>query len=336
MYPIMIFIKKGIRVLAAGVLAFFILSVFSAFYYNLPAHEASPTLSTNHIWTPNQRHSRGTEGFSYGITDANGFNNVTIPEHINFLIMGSSQMEAFNVLPEESTSFQLGSLLSAQGYDMNVYNIGISGHDLVNCVNNLHNAVEEFGPTHYVLIETLNYRFSTEQMLLAADGALQRENTASNGIISQLQKSTYLRLMYRQLSSFLKSQNTVDHTSSNLEINADEYRTALDTFLGAAASQMPENCQLIILLDDALILDENNLPLPRTEDFFYTAFRDSCIKHNILFVDMRNPFINLYLESNQFPHGFSNTRVGTGHLNKHGHRVIAQTIFDVITEEGKD
>jgi hypothetical protein len=53
-------------------------------------------------------------------------------------------------------------------------------------------------------------------------------------------------------------------------------------------------------------------------------------------MDMTDAFIAEYNEKYLLPHGFSNTAVGTGHLNKTGHRLIARQIFDFISRTEKD
>ena len=47
---------------------------------------------------------------------------------------------------------------------------------------------------------------------------------------------------------------------------------------------------------------------------------------------MTDIFINEYNESSTLPHGFINTSVGTGHLNKDGHRMIAEALARAIKE----
>lgn len=50
-------------------------------------------------------------------------------------------------------------------------------------------------------------------------------------------------------------------------------------------------------------------------------------------MDMTDEFKALYEEKHILAHGFVNTAVGRGHLNKYGHRVIAQTLAEKIKED---
>ena len=49
---------------------------------------------------------------------------------------------------------------------------------------------------------------------------------------------------------------------------------------------------------------------------------------------MSDDFIEEYMESSRLPHGFMNTSVGTGHLNRTGHKLIANHLFEVLVEAG--
>lgn len=64
------------------------------------------------------------EGFSWIKTDANGYNNASIPENVDILLMGSSHMEAVQVSQSENTAALLNTMLPG----MKTYNTGISGH----------------------------------------------------------------------------------------------------------------------------------------------------------------------------------------------------------------
>ena len=56
-------------------------------------------------------------------------------------------------------------------------------------------------------------------------------------------------------------------------------------------------------------------------------FADICRRHNIGFIDLTERFNDFFLKTNKFPRGFANTFPGRGHLNAHGHRIVAEAIF---------
>ena len=321
------------KLFAAGMAAFGILSVFSAFYYHVPIRLKSSTKSTDYIWEKNKFYMRATEGYSYGKTDGNGFNNAEIIDDINILVMGSSQIEAFNVLQNENAVYRLNERFKQGNIDMCAYNIGTSGHSLDYCVNNIENAVKEFSPKDYVIIETQETDFSAEALSKVLNGTHERLKTSDSGLLYYLQKSDYIRLLYAQYQAY-RLQNVKHFVAAGTELSAEEkyaYEHALDAFLHKASAAV-EPCRLIIFLDDFIKANEKNMVLEREREYYYNAFVNACEKNNIIFLDMHDAFAAYYEKENKFPHGFSNTRVGVGHLNKYGHDVISQVLYDAITE----
>lgn len=61
-------------------------------------------------------------------------------------------------------------------------------------------------------------------------------------------------------------------------------------------------------------------------------FHKICNKNGIIFIDETNAFEKLYTEKHILAHGFVNTSVGSGHLNKYGHQVIADSLEHIIRE----
>ena len=47
---------------------------------------------------------------------------------------------------------------------------------------------------------------------------------------------------------------------------------------------------------------------------------------------MRPAFVEYYEHNKEVPYGFSNTKPGNGHLNKLGHRLIAEALIPYIKE----
>lgn len=323
--------KLVIKVIVAGIIAFLILSFFSFFYYNVPIHYDSETRSTDYVWEANKTHFRGTEGFSYGKTDSNGFNNISVPEKVDILMMGSSQMEGFNVAPTDNTTSKLNELFSNK---LTAYNIGVSGHTLAVCLNNLENAIKEFSPQKYIVIEAQNFMTHDELDKLYNEN-IERIPSVNTGVLSTLQKSDYLRLLYLQY----KSYKNANQANTNLATNTEKldfvlYESQLNEVLKDASNlAMEASCQLIIFFDDALKFNDRGEILPREKNTYYQLLEKACKENNIIFIDMYEPFLELFNTEYRLPHGFSNTRVGIGHLNKYGHLAIAKTIYEVINEK---
>lgn len=56
-------------------------------------------------------------------------------------------------------------------------------------------------------------------------------------------------------------------------------------------------------------------------------FAGICKRYNITFIDLTERFNNFFLQTKKFPRGFANSFPGRGHLNAHGHRLVAEAIF---------
>ena len=322
-------LKLIIKILGAGIVAFFVLSLFSAVYYNMPIRIKSSTYSTDYVWEHNALRISCGEGFSYGVTDSNGYNNKEVPEKINVLVMGSSQMEGFNVLPDQNTTYKLNEAFDNN--EMTAYNIGISGHNLLTCINNLENAVSEFSPKDYVIIETQDIAFNPNDMINVINGDYGR-TTASDGkdFMYYLQKFDYFRLLYSQFKSYRNNNSKKVIQSKQNILNEIEYKKLLDVLIKKAKKDVGER-KLIIFYQHALNVDSDN-NIKTDDDFYYMAFEEACKNNDVVFINMNEYFSKYYIENHKFPHGFSNTRIGTGHLNKYGHAVIANVLYDKIMD----
>ncbi len=56
------------------------------------------------------------------------------------------------------------------------------------------------------------------------------------------------------------------------------------------------------------------------------------LKNDIIFVDTISAFESLYKEKHILAHGFTNTAVGSGHLNEYGHKLVAEVVAKMIKE----
>ena len=64
------------------------------------------------------------------------------------------------------------------------------------------------------------------------------------------------------------------------------------------------------------------------------AVEEACKSNNIIFVDMGPVFLKYYSDNHVLPYGHLNSQVAKGHLNKEGHRIIADTLAKRIQQEG--
>ena len=69
---------------------------------------------------------------------------------------------------------------------------------------------------------------------------------------------------------------------------------------------------------------------------YLTAFSKYAEKHGIDFIDMTEPFINMYYKDHLVAHGFVTGELGSGHLNANGHAAAAEEIYQAILKLEED
>ena len=324
--------KALCKIALSGFLALLTLTAFCFFYYNIPAHQENKDGTTDYKWEPKVFYSRGTEGFAWGKTNNEGFvNAIDYNENtppIDILIMGSSQMEAYNVNIRDSVTGRLGE-------HKTVYNIGIAAHDLMTCFGNMEAALNKYRPK-YVVLETGKCLFTDEALADAVNGTTGEIPSHSGGLVGLLQKNQYLRLVYGQLDNFMKDQADDDGDEAGVYSGADEGRnndkllSALMQKISSAASR--RNAKVIILYHPRVLLDPDGTVRLKGSASAVEQFEQTCRENGLMFLDMSQRFTREYYENHRLPYGFSNTSVGSGHLNKYGHAMIADELYRLISE----
>ena len=306
------------------------------FYSFSGIHIENPTLATDYKWESDQLKSTMTEGFTFFCMDEDGFNNAVPYEDDNnvaILLMGSSQMEAVNVGKYRNTGYLLGEMLP----DKRVYNIGVSGHQLYNCVNNLSSALSYYKPTEYVVIVTDSVDMDADLMRQVVRGEYPRIPSYDSGLVYYVQKwIPAVKVLYKNISDW-KAMDAVKSVSKDTVVSQDssdssddQVAEVLDEFLNLIADLARDNhVRPIIVYQSPLSLDEDGQIADET-DHKIERFVRVCEKNDIAFIDMTDSFVELYEKEHRLPHGFVNTAVGSGHLNKYGHRVIAEEIAEHV------
>ena len=325
-----------LKAIIAGMISFGIVSGICLFYYNLPVHYTNETGATDYYWDKNKVTMRGTEGFAFTSTDEHGFIN-TFPEKkddINVLIMGSSHTEGFNVNSDENFTYVLNQKFKDNNQNKYAYSIGMSGHDTLRCLKNLDSALKVYNPTEYVVIEAHLISFDTEGLEQLNSGSYETLDSHTTGLLYQLQKLDFTRLAYSQLSNFLKKDNkATSKQKDKTENDLDQYRQLVETAVhNASEIGKKNNCKIIIFYNLRIDVDYYGdiapLDLTEKEEIFIAA----CKKYGIEFINMFAPYEAMYKETKHLPQGFSNTAVGIGHINKYGHRCIAEELYKFIVE----
>lgn len=321
------FIKAGT---AAGI-ALVILSIILSFYNFSGIHITSNTGATDYTWESNQWKATMEEGFAWINMDENGFNNAYERvaggvNEIDILLMGSSHMEAVNVPDDKNTGYYLNELIE----DSYTYNIGISGHTIYNCFNNLEDAVNFYHPRKWVIVETDRIKLDIDSMQAVIDEEYGHIPSYDTGVLYVLQK--YLpavKALYNKMN-YWKNMGVADAETEKKDIPDDklipeEYIEILDKFLKNANAKLTQQ-ELVIFYHPQTIIDSDGSYIINKEDSYIRQFESICEDNRIKFIDMSEDFEELYNTEYVLAHGFINTAVGVGHLNAKGHEVVAQRL----------
>lgn len=321
-----------LKVVFGGLIAFVGLTIFCFIYYNVPMSQEAIGGATDYSWEHGKFYSRATEGFAYGKTNNEGYMNsmdYTDDQEIDILVMGSSHMEAYQVLLHESTAAQLGSLLPND----NVYNIGVSNHNFLVCADNFSEAIAKYKPTRYVVLEVSDLSFTEEQLTYAINETVPETLMDSGGIMDMLLRNQFLRLSYIQVKNFAEKSKISDTSEKKPTTYVERNLELYDELLLKLSDTISKNdAKLIIFYHSNLDIDNKGRAFYSGDTELISGFADLCEKNNIIFLNMTDRFIRHYDKTHILPHGFGNTSVGKGHLNKYGHKMIAQALYELIKE----
>lgn len=334
------YISWVIKAIAAGIIALGILSLFSLFYYNPPVHVPNETGATSYTREPDQFWSRGTEGFARGTTDATGFNNSYPAENkeISILMMGSSQTEGLYVNEDECASYLLNQKFDENDLDLYVYNIGMSAHPFYQNINHLEQALQQYAPGKYVLIETSTLSCTWPETEAAINHTMQEpEAYDRNSFIYYVQKNPYVKLLYQQAKNYTNQDTETVSTDTADDLTVGDSYYATDAILNYTKEICDAyQCQpLIYYIPSVSIGEDGTISHAATNDT-RQLYQDLCQEKGILFADLTESIDKAYLEDHIIASGFSNTTIGYGHLNSKGHEILCDEIYRIILEKEAD
>lgn len=333
-----IFLKWCVKAGTAGIISLILLSLFTLIYSNSGIHITNPSKATDYCWEPYQYKANMTEGFSWLKMDADGFNNVSSLSElgeVDILIMGSSHMEAVNVSKPENTA----ALLNRLAPEYSTYNIGVSGHQIYQCVNNLDSAVAYYNPAKYVVIETDRIELDTDMMQSVINDEFARIPSYDSGLLYSVQKKIPAVLpVYRQIKNWraASSKQAANASAAGIpvenrgDVSEKEYQEILDSFLDKIRNACGDK-ETIIFYHPPTGINAAGQFITGDQSKV-NEFRESCEDKGLHFIDMEDDFKALYENDHILAHGFVNTAVGEGHLNRHGHKAIAARLIKMFKE----
>jgi hypothetical protein len=326
------------KIIIAGIIAVLILSIPCLVYFNFSISIPTKGCPTDYVFEKHSYYSRAVEGFGYGRMNNEGFTNIEDynEQPVDILLMGSSQMEGLQVPQDKTTASLLNKLFSGKEY---VYNIGISEHNFSIVANNFEAAIKKYTPKKYVIIETGSIQFSMQTLVDIIHYKIPEHIPESNIRgpraflrTTFLKNILYIRLFLYQVKKFRDKANK-DKLEGVDGFNKDEYLKNITMVMQRLnQTTIENNTKLIIFYHPQLVLNKDGSASTNTDTEYLELFKTACGNNGIYFMDMTGVFMEEYKSNHVLPHGFANTAVGTGHLNKNGHRIIAAELFRQINE----
>ena len=316
------------NVLISSIISFIILTLFCSVYYNVPVHHTNEDGSTDYSWESKVLYSSMTEGFGIGRTNNEGYMNVNDynEEMVDVLIMGSSHLQGLAV-PLKDTCV---SIMNEQLKDKQCYSIAIAGHNFKVCLNNLDNALKKYKPS-IVVIEMDSLLLDEEEINKVINNEIPEITSVSNEFINFLQHNQFLRLMYSQINSFKGSSdknNQIDSDSSNNTFNQRKAIQKLMNYIVSISDTY--NTDVIILYNPNIALSNEDGMIINENKNNIEIYKEACEENDIVFLDMSKKYMEEFLINNILPVGFNNTSIGVGHINKNGHKMIAEELVRII------
>ena len=328
--------KIFFKIMLAGIAALAVLCLLFGIY-QLPIDIQTLGGPTDNVFEPNRFYSWPVEGWGYGKMNNEGrpnINNYT-GQAIDILVMGSSQVEALQIPQNENTVSLLNNVFKESKF---VYNIGKSGHGFPTIVKNSNAAINRYRPENYLVMEIGTVQYDTAALQAILDNSVKSLVPESNitGIRAKLRNTflkelPFIRILMYQRFKYKQNRNPVQ---LHIEPVDQEYIKNLDMVMGYIKNTCAgSGVRPVIFYQPHLVLRRDGSAAPETDAAYLEAFKNACAANNIAFLDMTGPFMEAYQNSRLLPHGFFNTAVGKGHLNKHGHKTIAHELYTYIMQE---
>ena len=185
-----------------------------------------------------------------------------------------------------------------------------------------------------MVIESRTLSFETEELAALVEGTVPPIPSRTGGLVELLQRFPYLRLIY---TKYLKDTAQESGVATETPVEPQEDMARMTALLQSALNTAAESCrahgvQPIIVYDPTVYADDDGSGYTDTDPQALSAFRTGCENAGILFVDLTDSYLDLYQAEHRFPYGFANTTPGRGHMNRWGHKLFAQAVYDTIRD----
>lgn len=333
-----------LKCIVSGIISLILLSMFAMVYYNPPVADVQPDFITNNRFVSNSRWSYMLEGVGGGKIDNLGYNNayyndLSVPD---IVFVGSSHVEALQVPQDSNFVYLLNQKFNEDGLANNNFkclNLGISGHFFNISASNFEYIINKFKDAKYVVIETLDVKFSPSELDGIMEGKFHLPLSERGFFYKAVQKVPYFRLLFKKFND-MKAVDNKNNVNANDGISKLEDKHDIDVYtkkMGAVLEKLStlskqNGVDLIIMMHERFGIVEGGKVVMEKEQEYKNAFKKCCNQYGIKVIDAVPDMIEHYEKHLELSYGFCNTTPGNGHLNKVGHQVIADVLYDQICE----
>ena len=328
------FFLTSLQWLSAAMAAFIVCNCL-LFLYNRPtAFVNRSDSSTNMIFYPGTTMLHGTEGWGYYKTDKNGYLNPELPQAERYCVaVGSSHTQGEEVTLGNRYEDVLNKMLGAEN-ELKVYAAAQDGLWFAPIAKNFRAITSEFSDAQAIVIEINRTGYTCEEL----DDALEQKEYDPNNLGSEIASRMGFReklglrvkealpiyTILKQQKEAYRNRNAADQSDGQELV---PYEMSLHRVLELIRSEWAK--PLIIVYHPTVQIREDGM-LYAVEQPTDSIFERLCNKHGITFINVGEAFELEFRRDHTVPYGFVNTSPGTGHLNKDGHKIMAEQLFPHI------
>jgi hypothetical protein len=252
--------------------------------------------------------------------------------------MGSSHTQGKEVQSSKRYSSIVSDVLSEGKEELFTYNIACEKNPFPTIIEHFHSAVANYPNASCVTIEIYSTDYSEDDINAAMLQEGDINTTSAELTFAQLGTRAKLKNFVKEvfpLLSIIKNRFATAKNKSSTDVfsfEKEEYYSTVYNALSLIKSEY--NGPIAILYHpEVTIQSDGSMTIERSQT--YDLFVKACETVGIDFLDMGDAFIEYYEEYYKLPYGFANTTPGNGHLNKNGHKIIADAILDYLGEDEK-